>query len=64
MKKNLSKLVVEVAPNLARQPRGAFKMTCSNAHKYTNKIIVDAVESNKPTTAEKYINEEMKDYAI
>lgn len=64
MKKNLSKLIVEVAPNVARQQRGTFKMTCQTAHKYTNKIMVDAVEYNKPTNAQAFINEEMKDYKI
>lgn len=62
MKKTLSKLVVEVAPNVARQPRRSLKMTCSNAHKYTNRIVVDAAEYNSPTVAEQYINQEMKDY--
>lgn len=64
MKKNLSRLIAEVKPGSSRPSRGGFKLTCRNAHEYTNKILVDADEMNKPSNAERFIGEEMEEYQI
>lgn len=41
MKKNVSKLIIEIAPGTKKLGNGAFKLTCRNVHKYVNKILVD-----------------------
>lgn len=42
MKKNVGKLIIEMAPGMKRTSKGGFKLTCRNAHEYTNKIMVDS----------------------
>lgn len=51
MKKNLGKMIVEISPGMKKTSRTGFKMTCSNAHEYTNKILVDSEEYNRPSNA-------------
>lgn len=62
MKKNISNLIAQVGKTVTPQSKRPFKITCQNAHEYTNKIRVDAVEYNRPSTTQKYISEEMEVY--
>ena len=59
MKKNIGRLIVQIEAAVNPAKKGGFKVTCSEAQKYTNKILVDAVEYNKPSGSEQYVNEEM-----
>jgi hypothetical protein len=55
MKKNLGKLIVEVGKAAMPKKLTPFKITCQNAHEFTNKILVDAEEYNKPSSAKLFI---------
>lgn len=46
MKKNIGKLIVEVKNNLPSS-RGSFKVQCKDAHKYTNKILINSEDLNQ-----------------
>ena len=62
MKKNVSRLILEVGQALQPKGRKGIQISCRNAHEYTNKISIDANEYHKPSVTESYINQEMKGY--
>ena len=62
MKKNVSRLILEVGQTLKPKGKKAFQINCQNVDQYTNKISIDANEYHKPSSAESYINQEMKSY--
>ena len=62
MKKNIGRLIIQIEAAANPAKKGGFKVTCSEAQRYTNKILVDAVEYNKPSGSEQYVNEEMADF--
>ena len=40
MKKNFTNLIIEIGRD-ALGPRGAFKITSNNAHRFVNRVVVD-----------------------
>lgn len=56
MKKNIGRLIIQIGAAANPAKKGGFKVTCSEAQKYTNKILVDAIEYNKPSGSEQYVN--------
>lgn len=62
MKRQLNQLIAEIETKIGSPRRSSLK--CKDVHKFTNKILVDAVEYNRPTSAQKYVKEEMKGYPI
>jgi len=59
MRKNISQLIVEVSSKTASLVYPPFKITSKNAAKYTNKIVVDEEEYNKPSNMEAFVHQEM-----
>jgi|688.fasta_scaffold249786_2 hypothetical protein len=57
MRKNISQLIVQVSSKATSSVRPLFKITCKNAAKYTNKILVDEEEYNRPSSMEAFIRE-------
>jgi len=62
MKKNISLLVATIENSVSIPRKGSFKIYCSDAHKYTNKILVDAKAYDRPTRADLFVEKEMKEY--
>jgi hypothetical protein len=61
MKKNAT-LIAQVARSASASRKDAFKVTCKNANRYANKILVDSEQFNQPGVTEAFIRAEMQDY--
>ena len=57
MKRNLSKLILQVGTTVERQASASFKIKTNDAHKFMNKILVDGQELEKPTATQKFIRD-------
>ena len=57
MKRNLSKLILQVGTTVERQASASFKIKTKDAHKFTNKILVDGEKLEKPTSAQRFISD-------
>ena len=56
MKRNISKLVLQVGKSAKPQRSSSFKMKTDEANQYANKIFVDSEELSKPTRTRAFID--------
>lgn len=56
MKKNVSRLILEVGEALKPTGRKPQKISTKDLSQYTNKILVDSNELHKPSTADQYVS--------
>ena len=55
MKRNISKLVLQVGKSTRPQRSSSFKIETNEANLYANKILVDSEELSKPTRTMAFI---------